>query len=80
MKKKQYIGLEDQNGKKIHEGDIYISHYLDELRKQYPAVRKEKPVVVKWEKTHNWAGYELLDSVKYIEVVGSIYENKELIK
>lgn len=66
----QCTGLKDKNGKLIYEGDIVHDHCIDYI------------TVVEWRK----AEYGLKSKYGYIgfntpeqEVIGNIYENKELL-
>ncbi|MFS0817103.1 YopX family protein [Lysinibacillus sp. 1P01SD] len=80
----QYTGLKDRNGKEIYEGDIlelYIPNWADcddvqrfVINEYCPDVSYLQAVVKHCEKC-------LLDGENdYIEVVGNIYENPELLE
>lgn len=83
----QYTGLKDKNGKEIYEGDII---YWKDLSKASDGTLEDN-VVVFWDDEHlRWSAesfstpnecqklYDYSD-VDEIEVIGNIYENKELI-
>ena len=76
----QYTGLKDKNGKEIYEGDICI------VSLSYFKIKDEKATVI----FHNGAfqfqyGCEKFfskphDAWDEVEVIGNIYENKELLQ
>ena len=69
----QYTGLTDKNGKKIFEGDI-VKNSRDVGLLYYK--EKNSAFTVKgWE-----YGYWLWHDKEDIEVIGNIYDNKDLLK
>lgn len=80
----QYTGLKDKNGKEIYEGDIikYSSQRWDAKTKVFvsPLINKEVVTdMVEWLQDYGYSTEEL-GMYKEIEVIGNIYENKELLK
>ena len=71
----QYTGLHDKNGKEIYEGDIVKSFFVDtdeagnEIYKYYIIEVKYDEVLCSYK----------IDKFMNLEVIGNIYENKELI-
>jgi len=83
----EYTGLKDRNGKEVYEGDIVRAFKETDYRiKRW----EEYYFIVKWDECGYWkfmridmkdwchAGY--LSDLNYIEIIGNIYENQELLK
>jgi uncharacterized phage protein (TIGR01671 family) len=81
----QFTGLHDKNGVEIYEGDIYL---IDKNKGTWIVIYHEcafKMIEIE----HYWAGaycpqkdFPLITMVgmKYIEIIGNIYETPELLK
>ena len=76
----QFTGLKDKNGKEIYEGDI-----LGGCNGSINGCEwKVEPFEVKFFKNKfnvpsDWGTYGETDSTHYLEVIGNIYENPELL-
>lgn len=68
----QCTGLKDENGKLIYEGDIVKETLTD-------FINEEIITVVKWDKLNTGYNLENLQNCER-EVIGNIYENKELLE
>lgn len=75
LKLMQYTGLTDRDGKEIYEGDIVKCFYPNEV-KIMEVVFNQNTV------SYEFRGEEIYDSLvnaSNFEVIGNIYENKELL-
>ena len=74
----QYTGLKDKNGKEIYEGDIL----------EFVTYERELLEVYWYEETLGWQMKRIVGSgtmfipnyTQYLEVIGNIYENPDLLK
>lgn len=72
----QFTGLLDKNGKEIYEGDI-VSQFIAPNPYDYGKVEYQKSsFIVSWTSLP-WQYLEVLS--EKIEIIGNIYENRELL-
>jgi uncharacterized phage protein (TIGR01671 family) len=74
----QFAGLKDKNGKEIYEGDIYTHNGRKFLIKY--SDNQFVLLSVQVDKKTNWRSLMDIKNIsKYIDVIGNIYKNPELL-
>lgn len=78
----QSTGLKDKNGKLIFEGDV-IKYYFDDDSEDFIVKYSEKNLAFITETLdgkyqNNFIGYDIIPTKEY-EIIGNIFENKELL-
>ena len=82
----QYTGLKDKNGKKIYEGDILNSKNDGKDGNDIWDYSTHDNRIVEWDAEYSCFsgmpdyGENSVYSEEYIEVIGNIYENPEVLK
>jgi uncharacterized phage protein (TIGR01671 family) len=82
----QFTGLKDKNSKEIYEGDI-LNQKLEKTTEDHWTVcgslgfYPENAKIVEWDRDGWYLGsWRLSGELRYLEVIGNIYENPELLK
>ena len=77
----QFTGLHDKNGKEIYEGDIYVWKKKLACEKGFIEYREDgfRCIVTQHSKSRGIDVWPLMSMSPYLEVIGNIYENPELL-